>query len=131
MNTKFSRRAIAMAITEKLIAEPQKRKHWMEVLAAFMIEQRMDDEVELMLHDIARELFARAGHLYVRVTSARELSDGLREDLKKTLRAATNATHIELAESVDKELLGGLIARTPDAELDASVRSALRQLATI
>jgi F0F1-type ATP synthase delta subunit len=38
---------------------------------------------------------------------------------------------VDLSESIDRSLIGGLIARTPDAQLDASVRTKLKQLATI
>jgi F0F1-type ATP synthase delta subunit len=34
-------------------------------------------------------------------------------------------------ETVDKDLVGGMVARTPDAELDVSVRNKLRKLAAI
>jgi F-type H+-transporting ATPase subunit delta len=67
----------------------------------------------------------------VDVTSARKLTDSVREQLKRTLQEATDATRVELSEHIDPSLLGGLIARTPDAELDASVRTKLKQLASL
>lgn len=131
MQTKFSRRVVARAIAEKLVAEPTRRSHWIKVLAAYLVEQRATQDVDLILNDIARELLARDGHLLANVTSARGLSEALRSELTKTLRDLTGAKHVELDEQVDASLLGGIIARTPDGELDASVRTRLRQLAAI
>ena len=65
------------------------------------------------------------------MTSARPLTDSLRSQLKHFLAEQTKAKHVTLAERIDPNLLGGLVARTTDAELDASVRTKLNQLATI
>ena len=113
------------------MAEPSKQSHWLKVTAAYLLEQNMADDVDLVINDIAHELFEQSGHLLVDVTSARRLSDTVRDQLKATMREATGAKHVELSEHTDFSLLGGLIARTPDATLDASVRTKLKQLATI
>jgi F0F1-type ATP synthase delta subunit len=131
MQTKFSRRVIARAVTEKLLAEPKRRAHWMRVLAAYLVEHKLDDDANLLLNDIARELLEHDGHLLANVTSARKLNDSLRSELTKTLRELTGAKHVELDETIDAELLGGIIARTPDGELDASIRTQLKHLAAI
>lgn len=128
---RFSRRVIARTIATALVAEPARHKHWLKVLAAYLVEQNRVNEAELILNDISRELFAQKGHLLTHVTSARPLSDITRHTLQHYLKQATNARHVTLTESVDPALLGGLIARTADAELDASVRTKLNRLATI
>ena len=38
MNQKLSRRIIARTIAAKLLAEPGKRKHWLQVTAAYLVE---------------------------------------------------------------------------------------------
>jgi F-type H+-transporting ATPase subunit delta len=131
MSPKVSRRIIARTIAVKLLAEPSRQKHWLQVLAAYLVDQKLADDVDLMINDIAHELYQQSGHLLVDVTSARKLTDGVRDELKRTLRAATNASRVELTEHIDASLLGGLIARTPDQQLDASVRTQIKQLATI
>jgi len=95
------------------------------------MEQEMIDDVDLFLNDLAHELHDQSGHLFVDVTSARKLTDTVRTELTRTLKSATGAQHIEFAEHVDPSLLGGLVARTPDAQLDASVRTKLKQLASL
>ena len=131
MHNKVSRRVIARTVAAKLLAEPAQQSHWLEVTAAYLINQNMADEVDLIVNDIAHELFEQNGHLLVDVTSARKLTDTVRSELTRTMREATGAKRVELIESVDPSLLGGLIARTPDAVVDASVRTKLKQLASL
>jgi F-type H+-transporting ATPase subunit delta len=131
VNSKASRRVIARTVAAKLLAEPKERKHWVQALAAYLIETRRADEIDLIVNDIAREFFEQRGELVVDVKSARPLTDSVRKELKDLLKEATDAKEVLLSESVDASLIGGLIARTPDAQLDASVRTKLKQLATI
>ncbi len=131
MNSKASRRVLARTIASKLLSEPDRRKHWLQVTAAYLMDHGMDEDVDLILNDIAHELYLQAGHLVVDVTSARTLSDSTREELVRMLKEATDANYVEITEKINPELLGGLIARTPDAVIDASVRTKLKQLASL
>ncbi len=133
MNSKVSRRVLARSVAAKLLAEtaPARQKHWLKVTAAYLIEQGMEDDLDLIVNDIAHELYEQSGHLLVDVTSARKLNDSIRGELIATLKAATGAKRVELSEHLDPSLLGGLIARTPDQQLDASVRTKLKQLASV
>jgi ATP synthase F1 delta subunit len=131
MNAKVSRRVLARTIAAKLLGEPSRQQHWLKVTAAYLIDNGMAADIDLIVNDIARELYEQSGHLLVDVASARKLSDGIRDELKQMLKNATAAKRVELVEHVDPELLGGLIARTPDAVIDASVRTTLKQLASL
>lgn len=128
---KFSRRVLARTIATKLVAEPSRQKHWLRVLAAYLVSENRVNEAELVIHDIERELYQQDGQLLVHVTSARPLAETVRTALKKLLKEQTKATQVALTEKTDAALLGGLVARTSDAELDTSVRAKLNQLATI
>jgi ATP synthase F1 delta subunit len=131
MQHKVSRRVLARTIAAKLLTEPERRTHWLTVTAAYLIENNMAEDIDLMVNDIAHELYDQSGHLLVDVTSARKLSDAVRSELKQTLQASTNAKKVELVEHVDPDLLGGIVARTPSAIMDASVRTTLKQLASL
>lgn len=131
MQGKTSRRILTRTIAAKLLAEPSKRKQWVDALAAYLVQYGMEKQADLVLNDIARELYDQDGHLSVSVTSARKLSDDTREELRRMLQTATSAKSVELFEETDPDLLGGLIARTPDAVIDASVRTKLKQLASL
>jgi ATP synthase F1 delta subunit len=127
----FSRRVLARVVATKLVAEPSRQTHWMRALAAYLVEQNRIGDAELIIHDIEHELYQQDGQLLVHVTSARPLVDSVRTTLKKLMQEQTKAKKVVLTEKTDSALLGGLIARSADAELDASVRTTLNQLATI
>ncbi len=131
MKIKASRRVIARTVASKLLEQPKEREHWVAALAAYLIETNRVDEIDLVVNDIARELFRQRGELIVDVTSARPLTDSVRDELKHLMKATTGAYDVQLTEALDPTLLGGLVARTPDSQLDASVRTKLKQLATI
>lgn len=129
--TKISRRVIARTVAAKLLAEPDRQSHWLQVAAAYAIEHNMVENIDLLVNDIATEVFEQSGTLFVDVSSARPLTDDLRESLGASLKEYTSADRVVLSEHVDPELVGGLVARTPSAELDLSIRTQLRRLATI
>lgn len=131
MQSTFSRRIVARSIAGKLLAEPKRQGHWIKVLAAYLLERGAAEDAELVANDIAREIYLQSGHLYADVASAKPLSESACAKLKKLLAEATGAKHVELHPHTDKTLLGGFIARTPDQQFDASVRSQLKQLASI
>lgn len=131
MNPKVSRRQLARTVAAKLLAEPARREHWVRALAAYLVETDRTDEADQVLNAIAHELLEQDGLLAVEVTSARPLTDNIRTELTDYLKKATGAAKVQMAEQVDADLVGGLVARTPNQELDTSVRSQLRRLASI
>src|SRR5690348_11493583 len=131
MSKADSRRDIVRVITQKLIDEPGQRSEWLQRLAAYLVIHKMADDVDLIINDIAHELFKQAGQLTVEVTSARQLSDDMRQSIKAMLQRQTGADNVVLHETTDQNLLGGFVAQTPDAEIDASVRNKLTKLASL
>ena len=131
MQSKLSRRIIAQTIAEKLAAQPSRRSHWLKVLAAYLVEQKQVDELDLFVQDVAHAYFGITGELLADITSARPLSDAIRTELQRYLKAATGAERVIVTEHVEADLLGGLVARTPDGTLDTSVRTQLKRLTAI
>ncbi|MGH7157542.1 MAG: F0F1 ATP synthase subunit delta [Candidatus Saccharimonadales bacterium] len=131
MSQKFSRRTIARTVAAGLLDRPVDRKLWLQRTAAYLAANNRQSEAELLAQDIALELFVQGGQLSVDVVSARGLSEGVKAELVKMFKAATGASRVSLAERRDPSLIGGLIARTPSAVADLSVRTKLKQLATI
>jgi F-type H+-transporting ATPase subunit delta len=72
-------------------------------------------------HDVLR------GVIEVRVASAVPLDGGQRERLRAAVRAKTGCEP-RLVESVDAELLGGLVIRLGDRKADASIATRLHTL---
>lgn len=129
--TQFSRRILARVIAGKLAEEPARQEYWMRVLAGYLVDHRRVHEAELLIGDIERELLAQTGQLAAKVVTARPLDGDARATLIALLASQTGATKVALSEAIDPDVLGGMVVRTADAELDASVRSKLKQLATI
>ncbi len=133
MAQKVSRRLIAQVVAAKLAEQPKAAdaKHVMRELAAFLMENKLLDDADVLMNDIAEELYRLTGRLVVEVTSAHPLEDAERTRLTDYLERATGAASIDLHEAVNPGLIGGLIAKTPSAELDVSVQSTLRQLTAL
>jgi len=64
----------------------------------------------------------------VNVTTSIPLEDGLREELLSTLKAKYNLSSIDLDEKVDESLIGGMVLRMGDMQLDASIRRQLNDI---
>lgn len=133
MSHAASCRDIVRVVAARLIAEPDQRSVWLRRLAAYMVVNGIADEVDLLINDLAHELHQQAGLLTAEVSSARQLSSQVRQSLQDLLRNQTGVetTQVVLHETTDQSLLGGFVARTPDAEIDASVRSKLDKLASL
>jgi F0F1-type ATP synthase delta subunit len=128
---RIPRRALARLMAEKLTGGPAERQHWIQALAAYIVTHNMIEQVDALVNDIAVEIFRQKGILDVSVVSARPLTDTIRSVLVAELQQQTNAQQVVLHESTDASLLGGLVARTPEGELDISVRTKLKQLAAL
>lgn len=129
--SKASRRTIARIVAAKLAAPNADGRHIMQEVAAYLVQHNMVGDADVLINDIADELYTQSGRLVVEVTSAHALTDEARNNLSEYLQAKTGADSVELHEMVDEQLIGGLIAKTPSAELDVSVRNTLRQLTGI
>lgn len=131
--SKRSRRDVVRAVAARLIAEPERRSEWLQRLAAYLVANRLANQADLVVNDLAHELHVQTGVLTVEVVSARQLTDDLRQSLRELLRHQTGpgTKTVVLHETTDQSLLGGFVARTPDAEIDASVRSKLNKLASL
>lgn len=64
----------------------------------------------------------------VSLSTAAPLSDASRKHLLDGLKAKYKFAQIELSETVDPELLGGMLMRIGDTQLDASIRRQLQNI---
>ncbi len=130
MAVRVSRRKIAQFLADSLASgEPPARVA--KVLAAYLCESKQTRAVELYLRDIMAELAKRHGHVAAEVVSARKLDVEVAKSLAKLIKSETDAKTVEIMDSVDSDLIGGVIVRTPDAEMDQSVRAQLIKLRSI
>lgn len=131
MSQPVSRRQLVRVVARQLLDEPQNRTLWLQRLAAYLVTHGIADQVDLVVNDIAYELQQQAGLVTVEVVTARALDGELRQTLHDLLRAQTGAESVVLYETTDANLIGGYVARTADAEIDASVRTKLMKLAAL
>ena len=100
-------------------------------LAALIIAERREREVDLLVQDIEAEL-AERGTVVATVESATPLDEVTKDEIKNLLSSKTNASdqdiNVLLRESIDQALIGGFRLRTPTATLDATIAKKLNDL---
>ncbi len=125
---KVSRRELARTVTSQLLSGADQAL-LVRQLAAYLVERKMTNQLDMLIEDIAQELQAQTGHVTASVTTAFEPSAETLTQIKQTLLSLTNASTAELNVSVDPHLLGGVVVALPGQELDASIRRKLTSLA--
>ena len=115
-----SRRRLAEYAAERLLADDVSV---IAELAALIVTERREREIELIVRDIEDSL-ARRGVLVATVETATQLTDSVRAEIVKLL----DASEVKLREIVAPELIGGVRVRTPGAVLDGTIVQKLHTL---
>jgi F-type H+-transporting ATPase subunit delta len=123
MAARLSRRKIAIFVTNKLLAGNHQALEVMRELAAYLVTERRTRELDLIVRDI-EEMLADSGVVVADVASARPLS----EAMKTEVAAMLGASSVQLRESVDEALLGGIRIDTPGKRFDGTIRHKLTAL---
>jgi F0F1-type ATP synthase delta subunit len=123
MAARLSRRKIAVFVTNKILAGNHQAHEVMRELAAYLVTERRTRELDLIVRDI-EEMLADSGVIVADVASARPLSDAM----KAEVTAMLGATSVQLRESVDEALLGGIRIDTPGKRFDGTIRHKLTAL---
>ena len=123
----ISRRRLATYISDELVRGAAV-KPLLSQVASYLLEHKQTNQVELLVRDIEAILARDHGVVLAKVISARELSIGLIKNIEQFVASSEDAKQVEVSTSVDPSLLGGIIIRTPSAELDTTVRKQLNAL---
>jgi F0F1-type ATP synthase delta subunit len=123
MAARLSRRKIAVFVTNKILAGNHQAHEVMRELAAYLVTERRTRELDLIVRDI-EEMLADSGVIVADVASARPLSDAMKAEVTVML----GATSVQLRESVDEALLGGIRIDTPGKRFDGTIRHKLTAL---
>lgn len=123
---KVSRRVLSRHIASELQAG-KSREAVVRSLAAYIVEYRLQNDIELIVADIALNL-ARAGHVEADITTARPLDSSLKHAVIEYVKRIESASEIEVREHVDPGVLGGIIIETPSKRFDASIATKLKRL---
>lgn len=126
MASGLSRRTIATAVAEQLLAgKPQGQV--MRSLAALLTCDGRLEEKDHILRDVEYVL-AENDYLIVRLKVARALSLSQLKAIEQALQGYFQVKHIELKCEVDPELIGGLVISTPLGSADSSLTNQLAGL---
>lgn len=122
MATRLSRRKIAAYAVDKLMNGDSKKTVLREV-AAYLITTRRTRELELLVRDI-EDLLAERGVVVADVVSAHALTAATRAEIKKMV----GADSLQLRESVDPSVLGGVRIDLPGKRFDGTIQRKLTAL---
>lgn len=96
-------------------------------LVRILAENERLPEMEAIAVIFARERDALEGRSQVDVTSAFELTEEQRQRIGDSMRQHLG-TEVDVSVKVDKSLIGGVVIRSGDTVIDASLRGRLSQL---
>lgn len=124
MPNRLSRRKLAIYIVDKLEKGVQPSQALKEV-AAYLIGSRRTREIDLMVRDVEDELALR-GIVVADVMSAHVLTT----ELKQQIGTLIGAKSLQLRETVDTGVLGGMRIDIPGKRFDGTLRHKLTVLRT-
>ena len=103
-----------------------------DALSLNFIQQIVTQKREATLVPICEEFISIYNGIksiaVVNVTSAVALTDALRANLVEKIKKDYSLAAVELAEQVNETLIGGMILRIGDKQLDASIRGQLNKI---
>lgn len=123
---RYARTQIARAFVQQ--ADSKSIGHAVKELAALLLEERMHDQIEEIILDIAREYQLQHGVVEAEARTAQKLSAEVKKQLSERVKATTGAKKVVLHEEIDQTLLGGVVLSAPDMELDLSLKNKLARL---
>ncbi|HSW81054.1 MAG TPA: F0F1 ATP synthase subunit delta [Candidatus Saccharimonas sp.] len=126
---KISRRRIAREFVRTLREQPTHKSVLVRQLAAYLIDTKQTAQLDLLLQDVADELYVQEGRLSVDIQTATPASQVTKDAVTHLLTKTTGAKSVDVMAHTNPSLLGGIIVRTPRQQLDASVRRQLNHIA--
>ena len=122
----YSRKKFARALVKMLPGHSV--QDVAKVAAQEIIAQRWLRDIDAILRDVSAELLTEQKHLEAEVTSAHDISKELRKSITSFLTDRYEAKTVALTDIVDPSIIGGLVIKTPNEELDASIKTKLTTL---
>ena len=92
-----------------------------------IIKKRRENYLEAIAREFQYQYKSHKNILTAIVTSDVGLDDNIRSEIMKIVKDSANA-EVELVEKADKDLIGGLILRIGDKQIDASIQRKLINL---
>lgn len=121
---RLTRRQLAEYGAEQLL---QGSESVIRELAAYLVTARRTKEASLLVRDIESAL-GRRGVVVADVRTAHGLDESTRDEIEQLLKKKLQATSVQLRETTDTALLGGVTVRTADQVFDGSLRRSINEL---
>ena len=122
----LSRRDVARYAARQLVAGDDIAVLVQQV-SSYVIATKSQRTIELLVADIERCIADEYSHLSLSIESAYELSDALK---KEVAGAFGEYKSYEIKNSINPDLIGGVIAKTADQTLDTSTIGYIKKLKT-
>lgn len=113
-------------VLESLIAKAKPTKTTANFLRVLLKNSRLTELGEIN-DKFASILEERSGHIAAEVTSARDLSDEQKRELRSNLEKLTGK-QVQLNFGIDQDIIGGVVTRVGSTVYDGSVRTQLENL---
>lgn len=124
---KIPRRKIADFLTERSLEPDVDRDRLSHEIAAYLLETNRAGELSSLARDIIQRRSER-GIVEVTVISARPLSMELKKSIREKIRVFyPQAKKVNINETVDVNMIGGVRLELANEQLDLSVRSRLNR----
>ena len=128
---KISNKQYAIALFECLReADKTETKKVIEKFAAILVANNHVSQVEKILKFFNDIYNQEKQVVEAEIISTNPLDASIIKDLKSYIEKIANARSLEVKESVDKDLLGGMVIRYSDRTIDNSLRTRLLALKT-
>ncbi len=119
---KLSRRQLAGYLLDNYSAES------ISQVAGYLVSNGRSKEVDLVIREVEAHL-SKGGRTVARVASARKLGADEQRDVIKMLKTRNaDIQSVEIINEIDPSLLGGVVVRTPEQEVDVSIRGRLNRM---
>ena len=113
-------------LADYLVEHPDKRAA--QQVASYLISSGRSKEIDLVIRQVESRL-SKGGRMVARVSSAHKLdADQQRSIIKLVKQLREDIESVEVINKVDPSLLGGVVIRTPEMEVDVSLRGRLNRL---
>lgn len=95
-------------------------------LSGYLVAQRRSKDIDPIMRIVEQELVKRNGHVEIRTTTARELSNEMKHTISSLIAPKAKKTVVH--EIIDPAVIGGVLVETSGKRLDLTVRRRLQRL---
>ena len=93
-----------------------------------MTEKKREGALPIILSSFISQYNEKHGIAVVQVKTATPLSDKNRKEIEEKVKSSYHFNSVQLKETVDERLIGGIVIRIGDKQIDESIRKKLNEI---